>query len=130
MSASGDPVALVVLQSALGRAERERDWAREVVGMLRRNEEIRAEVIRERNAERAQLREDLAAAQTARLATERERDGVREELARMAAENEDLRATLAMRTGQLLSARTEIDHLRAEIREARALLPNPNENRG
>lgn len=57
---------------------------------------------------------------------ERERDGVREELARMAAENEDLRATLAMRTGQLLSARTEIDHLRAELHEA---LTPPTESR-
>lgn len=74
----------------------------------------------------SQLREDLAAAQTARLATERERDGVREELARMAAENEDLRATLAMRTGQLLSARTEIDHLRAELHEACAHTQPPN----
>jgi len=38
----------------------ERDWAREVVGMLRKNEEIRAQVIRERNAERLQLRDEIA----------------------------------------------------------------------
>lgn len=35
-------------------------WQREVVGMLRKNEEIRARVIRERNAERTQLEQDLA----------------------------------------------------------------------
>jgi outer membrane protein TolC len=50
---------------------------------------------------------------------ELERDGVREELTRQAATNEDLRGTLAMRTGQLRSAREQGDLARAELASAR-----------
>jgi len=49
----------------------------------------------------------------------RERDGVREELTRQAAANEDLAATLAMRTGQLRSARESLALARAELASAR-----------
>lgn len=38
----------------------ERDWARQVVDMLRKNEEIRAQVIRDRNAERDGLKAEAA----------------------------------------------------------------------
>lgn len=38
----------------------ERDWARQVVDMLRKNEEVRAQVIRERNAERDSLKAEAA----------------------------------------------------------------------
>jgi septal ring factor EnvC (AmiA/AmiB activator) len=60
-----------------------------------------------------QVQAALAASQQDLTRVERERDGVREELARQAAECEDLRATLAMRTGQLTYARTELEQLRA-----------------
>lgn len=91
----------------------------------------------------------------ARLArVENELTGVREELARQAAECEDLRATLAIRSRQiqasrrlvdelgrdltlaqaeLASARVELDHLRAERNaayEAAAVMPTDHANRG
>jgi uncharacterized protein (DUF3084 family) len=47
-----------------------------------------------------------------------ERDGVREELTRQAASNEDLTATLAMRTGQLRTARQERDEALHELEHA------------
>lgn len=65
----------------------------------------------------------LAASQADLSRLERERDGVRQALTWQAAKAEDLRGTLAMRTGQLAAARIEIDHLKAELRHALALLP-------
>lgn len=55
--------SLAASQADLTRVEGELAWEREVVAMLRRNEEIRAQVIRERNAERDRLREELTEAQ-------------------------------------------------------------------
>ncbi len=54
---------LAASQQDLTRVEGERDWALEVVEMLRKNEIIRAQVIRERNAERDRLHAELAEAQ-------------------------------------------------------------------
>jgi hypothetical protein len=67
---------LYASQADLTRVERERDeaaalnrqlaeqldWQREVVAMLRKNEEVRAQVIRERNRERDLARAELASA--------------------------------------------------------------------
>lgn len=89
-----------------------RDWEREVVGMLRRNEHIRAQVIRDRNAERDRLKAQLAR-------VERERDGVREALARMAAELDDVRHDLAHKNFEIAKLRTQLDHARAELVSAR-----------
>lgn len=121
---------LAASQADLTKVLAERDWEREVVGMLRRNEEIRAQVIRERNAERDRLREDLAAAQTARLATERERNEARHDLAHAAFEIGKVKTQRDLARAGLASALVELDHLRAELREAYALLPNRDENRG
>lgn len=90
--------ALAASQADLTRVEAERDWERQAVAMLRKNEEIRARVIRERNAERERLRADLADARNAVAAYARVGD-------------------LAL--AELATARTELDLLRA----ARPRLP-------
>jgi hypothetical protein len=91
-----------------------------------------AEVIAERNRYRASLpaevqdywhwraecerlrREHDAALATARRAGAAELAGVREELARMAGDVTDLRATLAMRDSQLRDVRAELEYVRAD----------------
>lgn len=82
----------------------------------------------ERDLARAELAEVKAAAarnverltfaRTELRSVELERDGVREELTRQAASNEDLAATLAMRTGQLRASREQHVLARAELASA------------
>jgi ABC-type transporter Mla subunit MlaD len=60
-----------------------------------------------------QVQADLAASQQDLTRVERERDAVREELARQAEANEDLTVTLAVRTGMLRRAREDCDAISA-----------------
>lgn len=84
--------------------------------------------IRELEAERDEARGESAAwaAENARLAerlatTEREHDGVREELTRMAGDLDDAQATANLRTGQLRAARLRGDRLAATVERVRAV---------
>jgi chromosome segregation ATPase len=52
-------LTLISVRAKLAEVTEERDWERQVVAMLRKNEEIRARVICERNAELEQLRKRL-----------------------------------------------------------------------
>lgn len=59
-----------------------------------------------------------------------ERDGVREELARQAATNEDLRATLAIRDRQLREAQHELEHVTFQQSMLQTRLDHAREEQG
>lgn len=94
------------------------------------------------SAQLRQVQQDLAASQADVTRAERERDEAQHDLAHAAFEIDKLKARLAAPCGtchpcdhygvhaELASALVEMDHLRAELREAYALLPNRDENRG
>jgi mannose/cellobiose epimerase-like protein (N-acyl-D-glucosamine 2-epimerase family) len=116
--------ALAASQAALTAMRAERDealgrvtdlledvaWQKQVIGMLRENEETRAQVIRERNCERDLLRAELASART-------ELEQLRDEAAVTEARRAELQA-IAER--QL----TEIKQLRRDPNQGRDINPN------
>jgi uncharacterized protein (DUF3084 family) len=76
-------------------------------------------------AEIARLRDGLAAAQTARLATERERDTLRLAVAIAGTARRDVERDRNEARHDLAHAEFEIGKLRAQLDHLRSLLPNP-----
>jgi uncharacterized coiled-coil DUF342 family protein len=105
--------------AALRRAEQERDEARDrlvATGGERDRANERARVADESRRISDKAAADMRAERDRALA---EVSGVRASLAELADEVEDLKGTLAMRTGQLKTATRERDMARAEVESAR-----------